>query len=111
MIECRPPSPLKKIEIPNAHGVPGTPTLAPLRVFHTRSWLACSLFLLLILPAGLFQPLDDFLRTSTMGEFFARLQMVRAFAAQLGSACSPSATGGNALGTVLQGLWQYYSQV
>eukprot|EP00903_Cladosiphon_okamuranus_P014927 g13820.t2 len=67
---------------------------------------------------GLFQPLDDFLRTSNVGEFFARLQMVRAFAAQLGpgsgsgsgSGSASSAAGGSALGTVLQGLWQYYSQ-
>ena len=62
-------------------------------------------------PAGLFQPLDDFLRTSNVGEFFARLQMVRAFAAQLGSASSSTGGSGNALGTVLQGLWHYYSQV
>lgn len=64
-------------------------------------------------PIGLFQPLDDFLRTSNVGEFFARLQMVRAFAAQLGSASSEasSATAGSPLGTVLQGLWQFYSEV
>lgn len=37
--------------------------------------------------------------------------MIRAFAAQLGSSSGSSATGGSALATVLQGLWQYYSQV
>lgn len=74
------------------------------------------------LPAGLFQPLDDFLRTSTVGEFFARLQMLRAFAAQLLESSSVSAAtgtnsstaragGARALATVLLGLWQYYSQV
>lgn len=63
--------------------------------------------------SGLFQPLDDFLRTSNVGEFFARLQMVRAFAAQLGAGAGfgYSAAGGSALGNVLHGLWQYYSQV
>ncbi|CAM9165037.1 unnamed protein product [Ectocarpus sp. 4 AP-2014] len=70
---------------------------------------------------GLFQPLDDFLRTSSVGEFFARLQMLRAFAAQLGSSSNGATTAscddsktcttrGQALGIVVQGLWQYYSQ-
>ncbi|CAM9229718.1 unnamed protein product, partial [Ectocarpus sp. 8 AP-2014] len=70
---------------------------------------------------GLFQPLDDFLRTSNIGEFFARLQMLRAFAAQLCSSCNGATTAfrddsktctrrARALGIVVQGLWQYYSQ-
>ncbi|CAB1097864.1 unnamed protein product [Ectocarpus sp. CCAP 1310/34] len=70
---------------------------------------------------GLFQPLDDFLRTSSIGEFFARLQMLRAFAAQLGSSSNGGTIGScddyetcttraQALGIVVQGLWQYYSQ-
>ncbi|CAM9468160.1 unnamed protein product, partial [Ectocarpus sp. 12 AP-2014] len=70
---------------------------------------------------GLFQPLDDFLRTSSIGEFFARLQMLRAFAAQLASSSNGATTAScddfktcttraQALGIVVQGLWQYYSQ-
>ncbi|CAN0109706.1 unnamed protein product [Ectocarpus sp. 6 AP-2014] len=70
---------------------------------------------------GLFQPLDDFLRTSNIGEFFARLQMLRAFAAQLCSSSDGATTAfrddpktrttrAQALGIVVQGLWQYYSQ-
>ncbi|CAM9377533.1 unnamed protein product, partial [Scytosiphon promiscuus] len=66
---------------------------------------------------GLFQSLDDFLRTSTVGEFFARLQMLRAFAAQLslsygdgGDVASSPHRGERALATVVQGLWEYYSQ-
>lgn len=76
-------------------------------------------------PAGLFQPLDDFLRTSSVGEFFSRLQMVRAFAAHLravsdsqhktvsdvGGAEDVSEERGGALANVLEGLWKYYEQV
>lgn len=69
---------------------------------------------LLFLPisTALFKPLDDFLRTSSVGEFFARLQMLRAFTAQLASgAVNDSSPGTKALATMLQGLWSYYSQV
>lgn len=57
-------------------------------------------------PAGLFKPLDDFLRTSSVGEFFSRLLMIRAFAAHLRAVSSAQA-----LANVLEGLWQYYAQV
>lgn len=67
--------------------------------------------------AGLFQPLDDFLRTATIGEFFARLQMVRAFTAQITDTARMNgledqrSRSSHALAAVLQGLWLYYSQV
>lgn len=61
------------------------------------------------------------MRTSSIGEFFARLQMLRSFAAQLSTGAVPSceedARDGDGasrvavLATVSQGLWQYYSQV
>lgn len=69
-------------------------------------------FLLLSCRKGLFKPLDDFLRTSSVGEFFARLQMLRAFTAQLAAGgVGEGSSGTKALATVLQGLWRYYSQV
>ncbi|CAM9174987.1 unnamed protein product, partial [Phaeothamnion confervicola] len=84
------------------------------------------------LPEGareLLSLLDDFLRTSAVGEFPARLELVRAFSAQLlcggGSAatadCAPAAEAGGdgaaerdaADGTmayVMFSLWRYYQQ-
>lgn len=67
----------------------------------------------------MFGSLDDFIRTSSIGEFFVRLQMLRAFAAQLtrkdaaidGAVGSGKSEARKALANLLHHLWRHYSQV
>ena len=65
---------------------------------------------------GLFTSLDQFVRTSSLGEFPARLHLIRAFAAQVLATTDTSASSNaerheaRQLGRVLLSLWRYYSQ-